>query len=72
MAVWQDGMRTQEQANDIPVSGQNAGKGAMLAKELEQCLFHYKGFWRENSKEGDLAKVSDVFFWYADLLRENG
>lgn len=48
------------------------GGSQMLAKELEQCLFYYKEFWRENSREGDLAKVSDVFFWYADLLRQTG
>ncbi|MDE7325631.1 MAG: beta-N-acetylhexosaminidase [Lachnospiraceae bacterium] len=41
-----------------------------LAGELEACLYHYKAYWRENSREGDLARVSDVFFWYADLLRE--
>lgn len=58
------------QAEDAAARLQNTGRGAMLAKELEQCLYHYKEFWRENSKEGDLSKVSDVFFWYADLLRE--
>lgn len=42
-----------------------------LADELEQCLFYYKKYWRENSKEGDLAKISDVFFWYADLIRSH-
>ncbi len=42
----------------------------MLAGELEECLYHYKAYWRENSREGDLARVSDVFFWYADLLRD--
>lgn len=44
--------------------------GAVLAGQLEQCLYHYKKYWRKNSREGDLAKISDVFFWYADLLRE--
>ena len=43
-----------------------------LAGQLEQCLYHYKEYWRKNSKEGDLAKISDVFFWYADLLRQGG
>ena len=42
----------------------------MLAGELEECLYYYKAYWRENSREGDLARVSDVFFWYADLLRD--
>lgn len=43
-----------------------------IAEELEWCLYHYKEYWRKNSKEGDLAKISDVFFWYADLLRDGG
>lgn len=43
-----------------------------LADELEESLFYYKKYWRENSKEGDLAKISDVFFWYADLMRSHG
>lgn len=68
MPVWQDEARRE----DVPTGWQNAGRGAMLAQELEQCLYYYKEFFRENSKEGDLAKVSDVFFWYADLLREEG
>ncbi len=44
--------------------------GRLLADELERCLYHFKVSWRENSKEGDLSKISDVFFWHADLLRK--
>ena len=56
-------------AKDAPAGQQGISAGILLAQELEQCLFYYKEFWRENSKEGDLLKVSDVFFWYADMLR---
>ncbi len=45
-------------------------EGAELACELERCLYHYKKNWRENSKEGDLSKIEDIFCWYADRLRE--
>ncbi len=43
--------------------------GALLADELERCLCHFKTYWRQNSREGDLSKISEVFFWHADLLR---
>ncbi len=45
-------------------------KGKELACELERCLYYYKKNWRENSKEGDLGKIEDVFCWYADRLRD--
>ncbi len=57
-------------AKDALAGQQGISAGILLAQELEQCLFYYKEFWRENSKEGDLLKVSDVFFWYADMLRD--
>lgn len=40
-----------------------------LASELETCLHHYQKLWRSNSKEGDLGHITEVFCWYADLLR---
>ena len=40
-----------------------------LAERLETWFMHYKALWRENSKEGDLAHVAEIVFWYADLLR---
>lgn len=49
-----------------------AGKGQdgfALAQRLENCLYHYKKQWLENSKQSDLEKVAEVFYWYADLLR---
>ncbi len=51
-----------------PETGKN---GMELASELENCLHFYQEVWRENSKEGDLPRISEVFFWYADILREN-
>ncbi len=46
--------------------------GYALAQRLETCLYHYKKFWNENSKHGDIDRIGDVFFWYADLLRKDG
>ncbi len=45
--------------------------GMELAADLENCLRFYQEIWRENSKEGDLPRISDVFYWYADLLRDD-
>lgn len=50
---------------------ENEKSGMELAAELESCLYHYKALWRKNSKEADLARISEVFFWYADLLRDD-
>ncbi len=41
----------------------------LLAERLETWFMHYKALWREISKEGDLAHVAEIVFWYADLLR---
>lgn len=40
-----------------------------LAKRLETWYMRYKEVWRSSSKEGDLHHISDIVFWYADLLR---
>lgn len=45
--------------------------GCELAQDLERILYYYKDSWRKSCKEGDLSRISDVFFWYADLLRES-
>ena len=50
--------------------GETPDNGASAAADLERCLHYYQKLWRENGKEGDLMKVSDVFFWYADILRK--
>lgn len=47
-----------------------ARQGSRLAGELEQSLYQYKAVWRENSKEGNLQNIADIFCWYADLLRK--
>lgn len=44
--------------------------GPEIAARLERCLHYYQQLWRENSKEGDLMRISEVFCWYADLLRK--
>lgn len=53
--------------DDKAAAGQD---GFALAQELENCLHHYQNQWRENSKEGDLPRITEVFCWYADLLRK--
>ncbi len=45
--------------------------GFALAERLENCLYRYKKQWLENSKQSDLEKVAEVFYWYADLLRKS-
>ncbi len=49
--------------------GDKPENGREIAARLERCLHYYQQIWRENSKEGDIAKISEVFFWYADILR---
>ena len=41
-----------------------------LAGQLEQWFYQYKMLWRTVSKEGDLARIAPLIFWYADFLRE--
>lgn len=52
------------------LKGEKPENGAAVAADLERCLHYYQQLWRENSKEGDLMKISDVFCWYADVLRK--
>ena len=40
-----------------------------LAERLETWFMYYKELWRAGSREGDLAHISEIVFWYADLLR---
>lgn len=42
-----------------------------LAGQLERFWHHYKQTWQENGKYGDLGKIGEIFFWYADLLRDS-
>lgn len=40
-----------------------------IAGELEEWFMDYKALWRRVSREGDLAKLSKIIFFYADILR---
>lgn len=40
-----------------------------LAAELETWMYEYKEVWREDSKESELYRIEEVFYWYSDLLR---
>lgn len=50
-------------------NGQDVKPDFALAERLEKWYMSYKEMWRRNSKEGDLHHISDIIFWYADLLR---
>lgn len=49
--------------------GERLNHGEELAGKLERCLQFFKELWRKVGKEAELTRVSEVFFWYADLLR---
>ena len=40
-----------------------------LAAQLETWMYEYKEVWREDSKESELYRIEEVFYWYSDLLR---
>lgn len=40
-----------------------------LAERLEIWFMHYKALWRSVSLESELNRISEIVFWYADLLR---
>lgn len=40
-----------------------------LAEKLETWFMSYKNLWRSISREGDLHHISEIMFWYADVLR---
>lgn len=56
---------------DMKRKGEPSDNGAQIAGDLERCVHYYQKLWRENSKEADIMKITDVFCWYADLLRRN-
>ncbi len=41
-----------------------------LASRLEYWFMDYKELWRSGCKEGELYRIQEVVFWYADRLRE--
>ena len=52
--------------------GEVTESGAKVATELETWFYYYKQEWRKVSREGDLGKISNVVYWYADLIRKLG
>lgn len=40
-----------------------------LAERLEKWFMAYKEVWRESGKEGELSRIAEIVFWYADFLR---
>lgn len=48
----------------------NPDKAGVLACELEEWFLFYKQIWRSIGREGELFRIQDVVFWYADLLRQ--
>lgn len=50
--------------------GEPAENGAEVASALENWFMRYKEEWRKVSREGDLGHISQIVFWYADMLRE--
>ncbi len=40
-----------------------------LAQRLEKWFTAYREVWRESGKEGELSRIAEIVFWYADLLR---
>lgn len=51
-------------------SGIDREKRFEMAEKLEQWMYEYKEVWRESSKESELYRNEEVFYWYCDLLRE--
>lgn len=52
------------------LAGETGGDTALqLAERLERWFMYYKELWRAGSREGDLARIAEIVFWYADLLR---
>lgn len=41
-----------------------------LASKLEWWLLEYKKLWRKTCQESELHRISEIFYWFADYLRE--
>lgn len=50
--------------------GKKPDGGMELAAGLERCLHAYQKLWRETGKEAGLGRITEVFCWYADVLRD--
>lgn len=55
--------------NEIGITLIQGKQSFELASRLETWYMTYKELWRSTSKEGDLHHISEIVFWYADLLR---
>lgn len=47
----------------------NEEEASSLAGRLEYWFMAYKEQWRKCSREGDLHRIAQIVFWYADCLR---
>ena len=40
-----------------------------LASKIEHWMYAYKKNWRQDSRESELYRIEEVFYWYSDALR---
>ena len=45
-------------------------EAADIAEKLECWFMKFKFLWRQESREGDLAHIGEIVFWYCDWLRD--
>lgn len=65
-----DGIRIWNEVGAAVLAGESgSGTADQLAERLETWFMYYKELWRAGSREGDLAHIAEIVFWYADLLR---
>lgn len=65
-----DGILIWNEVGAAVLSGETDRETAFwLAERLETWFMYDKELWRVGSREGDLAHIAEIVFWYADLLR---
>ena len=65
-----DGILVWTEVGAAVLSGETDRETAFwLAERLETWFMYDKELWRVGSREGDLAHIAEIVFWYADLLR---
>lgn len=65
-----DGILIWNEVGAAVLSGETDRETAFwLAERLETWFMYDKELWRVGSREGDLAYIAEIVFWYADLLR---
>lgn len=59
---------------DVTLTGEKEfkNKAWKLAEDLEIWYYQYRILWHTVSKESELYRISEVIYWYADYLREQG